>query len=49
MIRREIELDAWVVMPNHFHGIVIITNDSVGANGRSPLQRDGSPPQMKPK
>ena len=48
-IRREIELDAWVVMPNHFHGIVIITNDSVGANGRSPLQRDGSPLQMKPK
>lgn len=23
-IRDEIELDAWVVMPNHFHGIVII-------------------------
>ncbi|MGF1588589.1 MAG: hypothetical protein ACFCU7_04965 [Pleurocapsa sp.] len=26
IIRREIELDAWVVMPNHFHGIVIIKN-----------------------
>ncbi len=25
-IRVEIELDAWVVMPNHLHGIVIITN-----------------------
>jgi len=23
-IRDEIELDAWVVMPNHFHGIVMI-------------------------
>jgi len=23
-IRREIELDAWMVMPNHFHGIVIL-------------------------
>ncbi|MEY4518331.1 MAG: hypothetical protein RLZZ499_930, partial [Cyanobacteriota bacterium] len=26
VIRREIELDEWVVMPNHFHGIVIINN-----------------------
>ena len=25
-IRIEIELDAWVVMPNHVHGIVIITD-----------------------
>jgi putative transposase len=33
-IRREIELDAFVVMPNHIHGIVTI---SVGANGHSPL------------
>lgn len=24
-IRREIELDTWVVMPNHFHGIVVIS------------------------
>ncbi|MEH2298088.1 MAG: hypothetical protein V7K88_03185 [Nostoc sp.] len=23
-IRREIKLDAWIVMPNHFHGIVFI-------------------------
>ena len=35
VIRQEIELDVWVVMPNHFHGIVIITNDSVGANGEA--------------
>lgn len=27
-IREEIILDAWVVMPNHFHGIVFIENDS---------------------
>jgi putative transposase len=26
IIRREIKLDAWVVMPNHFYGIVIIKN-----------------------
>jgi putative transposase len=48
IIRREIELDAWVVMPNHFHGIVMIANDCVGANGRSPLHGDSSP-RMKPK
>lgn len=25
-IRDEIELDEWVIMPNHFHGIVVITD-----------------------
>jgi len=25
-IRDEIELDEWMVMPNHFHGILIITS-----------------------
>ncbi|PPT07917.1 hypothetical protein CKA32_002715 [Geitlerinema sp. FC II] len=38
-IRQEIMLDAWVVMPNHFHGLVeiVCTNaNMVGANGRSP-------------
>jgi putative transposase len=34
-IRQEIELDAFVVMPNHIHGIVIMNSD-VGATGRSP-------------
>ena len=50
LIRREIELDAFQIMPNHLHGIIfiqenfnkLISGDSVGANGRSPLQ-------MKPK
>ena len=42
VIRDEIELDAFVIMPNHFHGIVFIKNDrqsnaTVGATGRSPL------------
>jgi len=36
-IRDEIELDKWVVMPNHFHGIVVIAG-TVGAHGRAPLQ-----------
>jgi REP element-mobilizing transposase RayT len=46
-IRREIELDEWVVMPNHLHGIAVIVADppvhgdssSVGAHGRAPLHR----------
>ena len=27
LIRQEIELDEWVIMPNHLHGIVIITEN----------------------
>ncbi len=51
MIRAEIELDAFVIMPNHVHGIVRIKNDgrNVGANGRSPLHRDDDKFRMKPK
>jgi len=37
-IREEIELDAFVVMPNHIHAIVIITEGAGRATGRSPLQ-----------
>jgi len=40
-IRKEIELDTFVIMPNHLHGIVFINSVApfnVGANGRSPLQ-----------
>lgn len=34
-----VELGEWVVMPNHFHGIVhIVTTESVGAIHESPLQ-----------
>jgi len=39
-IRQEIELDEWVVMPNHLHGIVWIqppNPHTVGAHGRAPL------------
>jgi REP element-mobilizing transposase RayT len=46
IIRKEIELDEYIVMPNHFHGIVVIkyesqilTNDPVGTHGRASLQR----------
>ena len=35
-----IDLDDFVIMPNHIHGIVIINNLTVGAIHESPLQRD---------
>ena len=37
-IRDEVELDAFVVMPNHVHGVVVITDRPGRATGRSPLQ-----------
>jgi len=36
-IREEIALDAFVAMPNHIHGVLIMTNHDVGATGRSPF------------
>jgi len=48
-IRREIQLHAFVVMPNHIHGIVIIGGQTmnVGAHGRAPLGR--APPHRSPR
>jgi REP element-mobilizing transposase RayT len=39
LVRGEIELDAFIVMPNHIHGIVIMRVQpmAVGAHGRAPL------------
>jgi putative transposase len=37
-IRREITLDAFVVMPNHIHGIIFIDESDVGATGGSPVR-----------
>ena len=37
-IRKEIELDTFIVMPNHIHGIIVITDAPGRATGRSPLQ-----------
>ncbi len=50
-IRLEVELDAFVVMPNHIHGIVVIVESTVGAQGLAPLQiRHGCVPvQRKPR
>ncbi len=48
-VREEIEPDAFVVMPNHVHGVVLIRYDisgnNVGATGQSPLQRPDCPPR----
>ena len=53
-IRREIELDEFVVMPNHTHGIVwIIETDDVRASVRppqpAPVRAHGRAPQRAPK
>jgi REP element-mobilizing transposase RayT len=40
-VRKEITIDAFCIMPNHFHGIVVITG-SVGAYGHTPLQRNNT-------
>jgi putative transposase len=37
-IRREITLDAFVLMPNHIHGIIFINESDVGATGGSPVR-----------
>ncbi len=37
-IRDEIELDEWIIMPNHIHGIIIITNDEY-CKGDRPVAR----------
>ncbi len=43
VIRREIQLDEFVIMPNHLHAIIIITADIVGAHGCAPLQQHTRP------
>jgi putative transposase len=51
----QVELDAFVVMPNHVHGIVVICEDDsigarhacVGATHASPLPRRANGPQPK--
>jgi putative transposase len=52
-IRAEITLDAWVVMPNHFHGIVLITpthqtDPNSPIDNVNPLGTDGRTPTPQP-
>jgi len=39
LLRKQIELDAFVVMPNHFHGIVWIIDIDANENGRGTARR----------
>lgn len=53
-IRQEIELDGWVIMPDHMHGIVVITNHNADARAHGrvpppPQQYEFLPPPMPPK
>lgn len=45
VIRNEIELDEYIVMPNHIHGIIIINN--VGATGGRPKTPYSSGPHKR--
>jgi REP element-mobilizing transposase RayT len=42
-IRPNVELDEFIIMPNHIHGIVAIIESCVGATGRSPKGEVPSP------
>ncbi len=46
VLRPYAELDAYVIMPNHFHGIVAILQDSVGARRALPLPSQVLPRQF---
>jgi putative transposase len=37
--RYDVELDAFVIMPNHLHGIVYIRTEDAGAHAGAPLQQ----------
>ena len=39
----QVEIDAWIVMPNHVHGVIVIADPHVGATHASPLQRPSGP------
>ena len=50
-IRPEVQLDEFVVMPNHIHGIITIRQPegAVGAHGRAPLHAEHSLLYRKPR
>jgi len=41
-----VKLDAFVVMPNHVHGIIFIVDSTVGAKNISPLHHNSLPSQQ---
>ena len=53
LIRAEVALDEWVIMPNHLHGIIVLRDDrngdhTVGANGDSPQRARSQTPSTTP-
>jgi len=50
-IRTDMELDEFIVMPNHIHGIFVIIESPVGAHSRAPshTQHGCVPTQRKPR
>ena len=48
IIRDEIQLDKYVIMPNHFHGIICIHDNRRGTARRAPtIFRTGSPDALE--
>ena len=47
-IRQNVVLDEWIIMPNHFHGIVIIDNDRVDCNVETPRRGVSTTPKRNP-
>ena len=43
-----VELDEWVVMPNHFHGIIVINNACRGGSRTAPTDIAGGGSSRKP-
>ena len=44
-IRKNIQLDEYIVMPNHFHGIIILTENNKGVLQYAPTNKFRSPSQ----
>ena len=47
VIRREVELDAFIVMPNHLHGIIIIKDHSVGTHRYASKEHQHGPKEHR--
>jgi REP element-mobilizing transposase RayT len=50
-IRPNVEVDAFIVMPNHLHGILFISGPTVGAHSCAPLRPpdEHAPPVRQPR
>ena len=42
VVRPYVTLDAWIILPNHFHGLIRITDSNPHSHPNAPSQRDGS-------